>query len=279
MLCPRHCMADRTTGKFGFCKTGHAPAIASFGPHHGEEEPISGTFGSGTVFFSGCTMQCIFCQNSDISRGYAGYPVSVPDLAGIFIRLQELGCHNINLVTPTHQLPAIMGALIRAIDNGLCIPLVYNTSGYEDTETLRLLDGIIDIYMPDLKFSDDKRGQILAKTPGYPGYAKAAILEMHRQVGDLTIDGGIATRGLLIRYLILPGFSDEYEQVFSFIAEKVSKNTWVNIMDQYYPAGDITGKCPPEYPALCRRVSQNEVRLACDIASGYGLYRGFTGTR
>lgn len=279
MLCPRHCMANRSAGEVGFCKTGLAPNIASFGPHHGEEEPISGISGSGTVFFTGCTMRCVFCQNYDISRGNCGYQVSVGELAEIFISLQSLGCHNINLVTPTHQLPSIIGALIRAIDNGLCIPLVYNTGGYEDLATLRLLDGIIDIYMPDFKFSNEKSGLILAKTPGYPEYIKAAILKMHRQVGDLQLDNGIAIRGLLVRYLILPGLSDECKPIFRFIAEEVSKNTWINIMDQYYPVGDIKKGCSDEYPTLCRRVNQQEVRLAYKIASGYGLSRGFIGIR
>ena len=276
VLCPRHCRVNRMKGEIGFCKTGLDPVIASFGPHHGEEEPISGISGSGTVFFTGCTMRCTFCQNYDISRGYSGYWVTVKDLAEIFIRLQSLGCHNINLVTPTHQLPSIIGALIQAIDNGLHIPLVYNTGGYDDPETLHLLDGIIDIYMPDLKFSADNTGRILANTPGYPDRAKAAIFEMHHQVGDLQMEQGIATRGLLIRYLILPGLIDECREIFRFIAEEISKNTWVNIMDQYYPAGNILKACPEEYPSLCRRVSHKEVMVAGQIASGYGLSRGFS---
>jgi putative pyruvate formate lyase activating enzyme len=279
MLCPRHCKVKRIQGETGFCKTGLDPVIASFGPHHGEEEPISGTNGSGTIFFSGCTMQCTFCQNYEISRGFSGYQISVEDLAEIFIRLQSLGCHNINLVTPTHQLPSIIRALIRAIDKGLHIPLVYNTGGYEDPETMHLLDGIIDIFMPDFKFSGEKTGHTLAGTPEYPEYAKAALLEMHTQVGDLQLEHGIATRGLLVRYLILPGLTGECREIFRFIAEDVSKNTWINIMDQYYPAGNIQEESPDDYPSLCRRVNHEEVMLACQIASGYGLKRGFKQVR
>lgn len=276
ILCPRKCRVDRSAGDVGFCKTGQAPVIASFGPHHGEEEPISGISGSGTVFFTGCTMRCTFCQNFDISRGKSGYQITVKELAEIFIRLQLLGCHNINLVTPTHQLPAIIEALIHAIDYGLHIPLVYNTGGFDDSATLHLLEGIVDIYMPDYKFSEDTTGRILAGAPGYPEWAKAAILEMHHQVGDLRLEQGIATRGLLIRYLILPGLTDECKEIFRFIAEEVSKNTWINIMDQYYPAGNILKECPTDYPSLCRRVNHDEVKQVCQIATGYGLSRGFT---
>ncbi|MBN1166386.1 MAG: radical SAM protein [Methanospirillaceae archaeon] len=275
ILCPRHCRVNRSIGKIGFCATGLNPVIASYGPHHGEEEPLSGIHGSGTVFFSGCTMRCTFCQNYEISRGYQGTQVTEEELAEIFLKLQGLGCHNINLVTPTHQLPAIIGALIRAIDAGLCIPLVYNTGGYDDEKTLRLLDGIVDIYMPDLKFAEDETGQIIAETMNYPTFAYAAIREMHRQVGDLRLRHGIATRGLLVRHLILPGLAEESKEILRFIAEEVSKNTWVNIMDQYYPAGDIVQSCPSLYPSLTRRVTQNEVELVCKTATGYGLSRGF----
>ncbi len=276
ILCPRHCRVNRSEGKTGFCGTGLNPVIASYGPHHGEEEPLSGIHGSGTVFFSGCTMRCSFCQNYEISRGYRRIQVTEEDLADIFLRLQGLGCHNINLVTPTHLLPGIIGALIRAIDAGLCIPLVYNTGGYEDPETLRLLDGIVDIYLPDLKFAEDRTGQIVAETMNYPTYAYAAIREMHRQVGELQVENGIATRGLLIRHLILPGLAEESKQIMWFIAAEVSKNTWVHIMDQYYPAGDVMQSCVSLYPSLTRRVTQTEVEQVCKAAAGYGLFRGFS---
>ncbi len=276
ILCPRHCRVHRMEGEKGFCKTGILPIISSYGPHHGEEEPISGKHGSGTIFFTHCTMQCIFCQNLEISRGFSGQEIPVETLAEIYIRLQDLGCHNINLVTPSHQLPAILEALILAIEKGLHIPLVYNTGGYDDPITLRLLDGIIDIYMPDFKFSDPAIGKILAGVPDYPEQVKSAIREMHNQVGDLQIEGGIAVRGLLIRYLILPGFVDECTGIFRFIAEDISRNTWVNIMDQYHPAGDVREYCPENFPSLQRRILNSEVKTAYQIAAGFGLSRGFT---
>ena len=275
-LCPRHCKVDRSIGSVGFCNTGMLPEIASFGPHHGEEEPISGRSGSGTVFFTGCNMQCLFCQNFEISRGYSGHKITAEELAEIFMQLQAIGCHNINLVTPTHQLPAIIEALIIAMDIGLHIPIVYNTGGYEDRDTLKLLDGIIDIYMPDFKYSENITGFVLANTPDYPERVKASILEMHSQVGDLKIVNGIAVRGLLIRYLVLPGLIKEGIEIFRFIAEEVSRDTWINIMDQYRPAGDILKMCPDEYSSLCRRLNGKEYLYACQIASGYGLSRGFT---
>jgi putative pyruvate formate lyase activating enzyme len=275
MLCPRRCRVNRAAGELGFCRTGYEPQISSYGAHHGEEEPISGISGSGTVFLTGCTMRCLFCQNLEISRGGFGHRITAEELAGIFIRLQALGCHNINLVTPTHQLPAIVRALSLAVDQGLCIPLVYNTGGYDDPETLNLLEGIIDIYMPDFKFSDAKTGEILAGTPEYPFRAMAAITEMHRQVGDLVIENGIAVRGVLIRHLILPGFTAGSGEILRFIAEGISKKTWVNLMDQYYPAGEVRKTCPAEYPSLLRRVSREEVREVSHIASAYGLSRGF----
>lgn len=221
-------------------------------------------------------MQCIFCQNFEISRGCSGYKITVEELAEIFIKLQAIGCHNINLVTPTHQLPAIIEALIIAIDIGLRIPIVYNTGGYEDHDILHLLDGIIDIYMPDFKYSENITGSVLANTPDYPERVKASILEMHSQVGDLKIVNGIAVSGLLIRYLVLPGLINEGIEIFRFIAEEVSRNTWINIMDQYHPAGDILKKCPDEYSSLRRRLNDKEYLYACKIASGYGLSRGFT---
>lgn len=274
VLCPRHCRAKRKTGELGFCRTGIHPHVASFGPHFGEEQPISGTCGSGTIFFTGCTMGCRFCQNYEISHERMGRELTKQDLAYIYLHLQALGCHNINLVTPTHQLPAILEALLIAMDAGLQIPLVYNTGGYEDIDTLRLLEGIIDIYMPDFKFADERTGRILAHTPDYPQICKAALCEMHRQVGDLTLENGIATHGLLIRHLLLPERGEESERIIRFIAEQISPNTWLNIMDQYRPAGDIRRFCPNEYSDLLRRVSDEEVARAIRIAQECGLTRG-----
>ena len=276
MLCPRQCRVNRDKGETGFCKTGASPEISSFGPHFGEESPISGRRGSGTVFFSGCTMGCRFCQNYEISRGIIRKIISVEELARIFLSLQASGCHNINLVTPTHQIPAIIRALIIAAEKGLQIPLVYNTSGYEDINTLQLLDGIIDIYMPDIKFQREETGLILSQTRNYFPIARNAVCEMFRQVGDLVLGDGIATRGLLIRHLLLPGLFDETSEILRFIAEEISRDAWVNIMDQYHPAGEIIGSCPDLTPELVRQVTRREMGQAIQVARQYGLSRGFT---
>jgi len=219
-------------------------------------------------------MGCKFCQNYEISHDQTGYRLTEEALAEVFLKLQDKGCHNINLVTPTHQLPAILEALLIAMDAGLEIPIVYNTGGYDDPDTLRLLEGIIDIYMPDFKFADEETGRILAHTPDYPRICKEALCEMHRQVGDLTLENGIAIHGLLIRHLLLPGRGDESELIIRFIAENISPHTWVNIMDQYRPAGDIRRTCPDEYSDLLRRVSEDEVTRAIRIAQECGLIRG-----
>jgi len=216
----------------------------------------------------------MFCQNYEISHERMGSEITKQDLANIYLHLQGQGCHNINLVTPTHLLPAILEALLIASDTGLHIPIVYNTGGYEDPDTLQLLEGIIDIYMPDFKFADEQTGKILAHTSDYPQICKAALSEMHRQVGDLTLENGIATHGLLIRHLLLPGRSEETEKIIRFIADQISPNTWLNIMDQYRPAGDIRRSCPKEYSDHLRRVSPEEVARAIRIAKERGLIRG-----
>ncbi len=274
MLCPRQCMALRKKGELGFCRTGIHPHIASYGPHFGEEGPISGTRGSGTVFFTGCTMGCRFCQNYEISHDRVGQEITVHDLADIFLHLQERGCHNINLVTPTHQVPAILEALLIAIKGDLQIPIVYNTSGYESPGTLRLLEGIIDIYMPDFKYVDEETGKNLSRTTNYPRICEEALREMHRQAGDLTLEGGIANRGLLIRHLVLPGRTSESERIIKFIAEQISRDTWLNIMDQYRPAGEIRKTCPDGYIDMLRRVSDKEFNHVRKVAEKYGLVRG-----
>ncbi|WP_373839379.1 radical SAM protein [Methanospirillum sp.] len=274
ILCPRQCRTQRIIGELGFCMTGINPHIASYGPHFGEERPISGTRGSGTIFFTGCTMECRFCQNYEISHERVGHEISEKELSNIFLHLQNQGCHNINLVTPTHQLPAIIKALLIAKDAGLRIPVVYNTNGYENPDTLRLLEGIIDIYMPDFKFAYDETGKTLSNTPDYPGICKESIHEMYRQVGDLTLKNGIATRGLLIRHLVMPGGTEESERIIRFIAEQISQNTWLNIMDQYRPAGEIRRTCPDGYSYLLRQVSEKELSHVYRIAEEYGLTRG-----
>ncbi len=204
-VCPHRCRVDRRHGELGICRTGDQPVVSSFGPHFGEEDPLVGEHGSGTIFFTHCNLFCIFCQNWEISHGGEGTEISVAQLAAIMLQLQAQGCHNINFVTPSHQVPMILAALPAAIEGGLKIPLVYNTGGYDAVETLRLLEGVIDIYMPDFKFWDPKVAAALTNAPDYPEVARAALKEMHRQVGDLALDErGIAYRGLLVRHLVLP---------------------------------------------------------------------------
>ena len=205
-LCPRECRVDRTTRKRGFCRTGDKPFVSSWGPHFGEERPLVGSRGSGTIFFGYCNLGCIFCQNYDISHLGQGSEMSVERLAEVMLELQGMGCHNINLVTPTHQMPMILRALSIAAEQGLAVPIVYNCGGYESLEAIKLLDGVVDIYMPDFKYADPEMAFRYSKAKDYPAVAKAAIKEMHRQVGDLVMDEtGVASRGLLVRHLLLPG--------------------------------------------------------------------------
>ena len=237
-LCPRECQVDRLSGDTGDCETGEKAKVSSYNPHFGEEAPLVGFHGSGTIFFTHCNLLCNFCQNYDISHEGRGSEVTASQLASTMLILQNNGCHNINLVTPTHVVPQILQALDIAIDGGLKIPLVYNTSGYDKVETLDLLDGIIDIYMPDFKFWDPKVADLTCNAPDYPDSARLALAEMFRQVGDLTLDErGIATRGLLVRHLVLPSGMAGTSQVMEFIAQNISKDTYVNIMAQYRPCG------------------------------------------
>jgi putative pyruvate formate lyase activating enzyme len=244
-LCPRQCKVDRLAGERGFCRTGRQAEVASYGPHFGEESVLVGRGGSGTIFFCGCNLLCSFCQNYPISHGedHDCRPVSDRELAAIMVQLQEMGCHNINFVTPTHVVPQILAALPLAIDAGLAVPLVYNCGGYERVETLRLLDGIVDIYMPDAKFSAAESGRRYAKAADYPEKMRAALLEMQRQVGDLQLNGdGLAEHGLLVRHLLMPGGLSEAREIFQFLVEQVSVNCYVNIMDQYRPCGEMAGR-------------------------------------
>ena len=237
-LCLRECQVDRLSGDTGDCETGEKAKVSSYNPHFGEEAPLVGFHGSGTIFFTHCNLLCNFCQNYDISHEGRGSEVTASQLASTMLILQNNGCHNINLVTPTHVVPQILQALDIAIDGGLKIPLVYNTSGYDKVETLDLLDGIIDIYMPDFKFWDPKVADLTCNAPDYPDSARLALAEMFRQVGDLTLDErGIATRGLLVRHLVLPSGMAGTSQVMEFIAQNISKDTYVNIMAQYRPCG------------------------------------------
>lgn len=244
--------------------------MASAGPHFGEEPPLVGTGGSGTIFFGSCNLDCVFCQNYQISHFHSGDEVSPRKLADIMLRLQRLGCHNVNLVTPTHVVAGIVEALAIAAREGLTVPLVYNCGGYESVEALRLLDGLVDIYMPDIKYSDDAEAARYSGARDYWERAQEAVLEMHRQVGDLELDSrGIAVRGLLIRHLVLPGGLAGTARVLDFIARRVSSSSWVNVMDQYHPAFKAT-----RIPELSRPVTRSEYLAAVEHARQAGLSRG-----
>ncbi len=268
-LCPRECRVDRTAGKLGFCRTGDEPFVSSWGPHFGEERPLVGRHGSGTIFFGNCNLGCIFCQNYEISHLGEGRALSVDRLAEIMLGLQGMGCHNINLVTPTHQMPMFLHALSTAAKGGLAVPIVYNCGGYESLEAIELLDGIVDIYMPDFKYADPEMSFRYSKARDYPAVAKAVIKEMHRQVGDLAMDeSGIALRGLLLRHLVLPGGIAGTREVVRFIAQEISKNTYVNIMDQYHPCYRAF-----DHPPLDRRITREEFAAAIKLAREAGLTR------
>ncbi|MEW6108948.1 MAG: radical SAM protein [Nitrospirota bacterium] len=268
-LCPRECHVDRTSGERGFCRTGDMPFVSSWGPHFGEERPLVGRYGSGTIFFGNCNLRCLFCQNYSISHLGEGVEISYDKLSEIMISLQRSGCHNINFVTPTHQVPAILRSVKLASDNGLRVPLVYNCGGYDAVETLRILDGVVDIYMPDFKYSNPEHSNRYSEADDYPEIAKAAIKEMHRQVGDLQMDErGIATRGLLVRHLVLPQDIAGTSEVVRFIAEEISKDTYINIMDQYHPCFKAF-----ENPPLDRRITGREYANAIKLALDAGLKR------
>lgn len=268
-LCPRQCHVNRTAGETGYCGTGELAVVASYDAHFGEEEPLVGRHGSGTIFFSHCNLLCNFCQNYDISHGGVGQAVSDDQLAWMMLQLQSDGCHNINLVTPSHVVPQIIQSVALAAAKGLRIPLVYNTSGYDRVETLGLLDGVIDIYMPDFKFWDPSVAQLTCEAPDYPQHARAALKEMHRQVGDLVLDeNGIAQRGLLVRHLVLPENMAGTADVMKFIASHISTNTYVNIMAQYRPCGTAY-----RVPGLDRSITAQEYHEAVESARSQGITR------
>ncbi len=268
-LCPRNCKVNRLKGEKGVCKTGAQAEVSSYGPHYGEERPLVGRGGSGTIFLTNCNLLCVFCQNYEISHLGEGYQVTPGVMAGMMMDLQKQGCHNINLVTPTHVVPQILSALLIAIPSGLNVPLVYNCSGYEEVETLRLLDGIIDIYMPDFKFWEPEKAKRYCKAPDYPEKAKEALREMHRQVGELVTDsGGIALRGLLVRHLVMPDNVAGTKEILNFIANEISRNTYVNIMNQYRPCGKAF-----EFREIARPLSRGEYLAALQWAKEAGLSR------
>jgi len=269
-LCPRKCGVDRLKkDPKGICQTGALAKVASFHPHFGEEAPLVGRNGSGTIFFSHCNLNCSFCQNFDISHGGVGRIANSAELAAMMIDLQHAGCHNINFVSPSHVVPQILTALEIAVDQGLHIPLIYNTGGYDRVNTLKLLEGIIDIYMPDFKFWSHEVATMTCQAPDYPEVCCKAIKEMHRQVGDLNIgDDGIARRGLLIRHLVLPHGLGGTRDIMHFIATQLSIETYVNIMGQYQPCGDAF-----KIDVLKRRTSRNEFEEAVRQATEQGLLR------
>lgn len=268
-LCPRRCLVDRLHGRRGVCRTGARAVVANYNPHFGEEAPLVGTGGSGAIFFSNCNMLCVFCQNYQISHRGEGVEMSDGQLAAVMLSLQKQGCHNINCVTPSHLVPQILGALLSAVERGLVLPLVYNCSGYESVETLRLLDGVVDIYLPDFKFWTRESGRCYATASDYPQRARAAIAEMHRQVGDLVIDdAGLACRGLLVRHLVMPGGVGETEAIMRFLAEEISPATYVNLMEQYHPCGRAG-----EFPALAHPLAHEEYQEAVRLTRQAGISR------
>jgi len=286
VLCGRRCLVERMkeapdgreppmerisqeAGPVGVCKTGKRAVVSSYGPHFGEEPPITGRRGSGTIFFSFCNLKCIFCQNYEIAHLGEGREVEDRELAAMMLDLQDMGCHNINLVSPTHVVPQILSALAIALGKGLRIPLVYNTGGYDALETVKLLDGVVDIYMPDMKYGTQEAASKYSLAPDYPKVNSAAVKEMYRQVGDLVTDRqGIAVRGLLVRHLVLPGNLAGTEVIVKFIADEISKDTYVNIMEQYRPYYKAVGD-----PVLGRRITVEEYRRAVRIAEEAGLTR------
>jgi putative pyruvate formate lyase activating enzyme len=268
-VCPRHCGINRLAEETGECNTGKLAAVSSYGPHFGEEAPLVGKHGSGTIFFTNCNLKCLFCQNYNVSQLGNGTEVTDEELARMMLALQARGCHNINFVSPTHVVSQILKALEIAINLGLRLPLVYNSGGYDSAETLEILDGIIDIYMPDMKYSDEKIAEELSGIKRYPSINRAALKKMHQQVGDLKIDeDGIATRGLLIRHLVLPHGLAGTKEIIKFIAEDISLNSYVNIMAQYHPCYKAF-----QIPQLARPLSKQEFLEAIELAKRAGLNR------
>lgn len=268
-LCPRQCHVNRIAGETGVCRTANQMIAASFHPHFGEEAPLVGRNGSGTIFVTYCSLVCCFCQNYDISHEGFGEPVTDEQVAEMMLSLQARGCHNINFVTPTHVVPQILSATEKAVKDGLKIPLVYNSGGYDRIETLGLTEGVFDIYMPDFKFMDSRIAELACDAPDYPEIAKAALREMYRQVGNLVINHhGIAVRGLLVRHLVLPEDLSGTSPAMRFIAREISPDTYVNVMSQYRPAGKAD-----KIPGLSRPLSPEEYHAAVDAAKKEGIRR------
>lgn len=273
-LCARYCHVNRTAAAIGaprgaVCRTGGRAVVSSYAPHHGEEDCLRGSRGSGTIFFSWCNLRCQFCQNWEISHEGVGSEVEPSDLAQMMLHLQEAGCHNINLVSPSHVVAQALAALDLAADGGLRIPIVYNTGGYDSPEALTLLDGVVDVYMVDVKYGDSSVARAYSRVPDYAEVNRAALREMHRQVGDLFMDDdGIAVRGLLVRHLVMPDGVAGTDDVMRFLAEEISRDTFVNLMDQYRPAYRAH-----EHPPIARRITADEYASAVASARHHGIWR------
>jgi putative pyruvate formate lyase activating enzyme len=265
-LCPRTCKVYRSKGQTGFCGIADLPLVSSIGPHFGEESVLVGLGGSGTIFFAGCNLGCIFCQNYDISHYRYGRKMTIQQLAQSMLQLQKYGCSNINLVTPTHVIPAIVAAIEIAKEKGLTLPTVYNTGGYDSVETLKLLDGYIDIYMPDMKYFDPVVAEQLSSAPDYPQINRSAVSEMHSQVGDLKLEIGLATRGLLVRHLVLPENLAGSFEIIDFLADQISPKTTINVMDQYRPCFNASS-----HSKINRRPTLEEIQAARQYAIKKGL--------
>ncbi|MFA5275337.1 MAG: radical SAM protein [Candidatus Omnitrophota bacterium] len=270
-ICPRKCKVNRKEGKVGFCKTALKAKVCSSLSHHGEEPPVSGNNGSGTIFFSHCNMACAYCQNYEFSQLGQGREVSDEELADLMLQLQKEGCHNINFVTPTHVMPQILKSLLIAIPQGLHIPLVYNTGGYELPEIIKLLDGIVDIYLVDMRYGDNSMAIQYSSAPRYPEYNQASLKEMHRQTGVAVIDKkGIIKRGVIIRHLVLPNGISGTRSIMKFISEELSPETYISLMSQYLPYYKAR-----EFPDISRRLKEKEYTQAQDIMHNFGLHNGW----
>ena len=270
-ICPRICKTNRLNNQLGFCKTGKKAKVYSYFCHHGEEPGISGTNGSGTIFFSSCNLRCVYCQNYEFSQTDRGKEAGEEELASFMLELQQEGAHNINFVTPTHNIPQILKALVLAVEKGLKIPLVYNSSGYDSVETLRLLEGIFDIYLPDARYADSQSALKLSQAKDYPAINQAALKEMHRQVGVAQFNPDeIIEKGLLIRHLVLPNKLSGTAEIMAFIARELGPDTYISLMSQYFPCHKAK-----DYPELTRRLTLEEYQEAMDIMHSYGLHNGW----
>ena len=270
-LCAHECHVDRTAGEIGSCQVDHRVRIGSYGPHHGEEAPLRGTGGSGTIFLAHCNLACVFCQNFELSQEVRDASVmSAGEIADVALSLQDRGCHNINFVTPTHHSPTLARAVLEARERGLTVPIVWNCGGYESAEIIRQLDGVVDIYMPDVKWADDEASRMYSKAPAYWDAVRPALREMHRQVGDLeTDDSGIARRGMLIRHLVMPGFVENSKRIVEFVAEELSTETYLNLMAQYRPAYKV-GQFG-RYAEIDRSITAEEYREVVEYARDLGM--------